>query len=138
MLNNCCILLVDDDRDTQDLYRTALQYDGASVIVTGSACEALQLLVLHQPDILISDVVLPKVDGFSLIRSIRGSSVRSVRQIPAIAVTGFAAPDIFFRAQRAGFDRCLLKPTDLDNLAQEILKLVSPTVTVWSWNSQAS
>lgn len=138
MLNNCCILLVDDDRDTQDLYQTALQYEGATVIVTNSAREALQLLVLHQPDILISDVVLPTVDGFSLIRSIRGSSICGIRQIPAIAVTGFAAPDIFLRAQSAGFNRCLLKPTDLEDLAQGILDLTSPTAIDWIWNSQAS
>jgi CheY-like chemotaxis protein len=75
------------------------------------------------PDVLISDISLPAEDGYSLIRRCRSNASASLRTMPAIAVTAFAAPEDVERSLAAGFDEHLSKPLDIDRLLASIARL---------------
>ena len=70
-LDGLTILVVDDEPDTRELLKQGLEYCGAKVSVAGSAAEAVDSIVESVPDILISDVGMPGIDGYDLIRQIR-------------------------------------------------------------------
>jgi CheY-like chemotaxis protein len=83
--------------------------------VVGSAAEALDALVSFNPDILISDIGMPGVDGYDLIRKIRGLPQKT-RKIPAIALTAYTRVEDRLNALRAGYDMHVPKPVELAEL----------------------
>ncbi|MDQ2780681.1 MAG: ATP-binding protein [Pseudomonadota bacterium] len=106
------ILLVDDEADGREMLTRMLQSQGAHVDAAASAEEALHRMAAALPDVLISDIGMPRVDGYELIRRVRRSSEPQMRRIPAIALTAFARVDDAARARTAGFERHLSKPVD--------------------------
>lgn len=118
------ILAVDDSPDTRELLMVLLQQHGAEVITASSAAEALALLQTAQPDVLISDIGMPEIDGYSLIRQIRALPTESGGQIPAIALTAYAREDDRQRALDSGYQRHLAKPLDVATLVQTVVALV--------------
>src|SRR5215212_2063061 len=115
-LDGLRILAVDDEADTRELLRKGLEYCGANVQVVGSAAEALDGLVSFAPDILISDIGMPEVDGYDLIRQIRSLSANKGRRIPAIALTAYTRVEDRLHALRAGYDMHVPKPVELAEL----------------------
>jgi PAS domain S-box-containing protein len=114
-LDDMRVLVVDDEVDTRELLRQGLEYCGAKVKVVGSAAEALDALVSFNPDILISDIGMPGVDGYDLIRKIRGLPQKT-RKIPAIALTAYTRVEDRLNALRAGYDMHVPKPVELAEL----------------------
>jgi PAS domain S-box-containing protein len=114
-LDDMRVLVVDDEADTRELLRQGLEYCGAKVKVVGSAAEALDALVSFNPDILISDIGMPGVDGYDLIRKIRGLPQKT-RKIPAIALTAYTRVEDRLNALRAGYDMHVPKPVELAEL----------------------
>lgn len=106
------ILLVDDETDGREMLTRMLQSEGARVEAAASAEEALTRLATALPDVLISDIGMPKVDGYELIRRVRRRGDANWRQLPAIALTAFARDEDATRARAAGFERHLCKPVD--------------------------
>ncbi len=90
ILNGLRVLVVDDDPDTRELFTFVLKEKGAAVSVTASAQAALVALQATPFDLLVSDIGLPNVDGFTLLRQVRALAVEATAQIPAMAITGFA------------------------------------------------
>src|SRR5205085_1075588 len=88
-LDDLRILVVDDEADTRDLLRRGLEYCGARVQDVGSAAEALKAMEASIPDILISDIGMPGVDGYDLIRQVRKLPVHQGGRIAAIALTAY-------------------------------------------------
>jgi PleD family two-component response regulator len=78
------ILVVDDEADTRELLKQGLEYCGAKVTVVGSAPEALDELMAKVPDVLISDIGMPGIDGYDLIRQVRGLPGDLGGKVPAI------------------------------------------------------
>jgi CheY-like chemotaxis protein len=115
-LDGLLILVVDDEPDTRDLLRQGLEYNGARVRVAASAAEALAALGNEVPDILISDIGMPEVDGYDLIRQIRGLQVESGRRVAAIALTAYTRVADRLQALRAGYDMHVPKPVELTEL----------------------
>ena len=115
-LDGLKILVVDDEADTRELLRQGLEYCGAKVKVVGSAAEAVDGLVTFVPDILISDIGMPEVDGYDLIRQIRGLPTNKGRKIPAIALTAYTRVEDRLQALRAGYDMHVPKPVELAEL----------------------
>ena len=109
-LNGLHVLLVDDDRDNLDLLRFVLQQDGAIVTALTSPLEALDLIPKNPPDLIVSDVGMPNIDGYDFIRQVR--ALPHSRQIPAFALTAFAQQEDREKAIQAGFQAYITKPVN--------------------------
>jgi CheY-like chemotaxis protein len=119
--SNLKLLIVDDDPNTRTLLSEALEGRGADVRASASAREARQTLVLWHPDLMISDVGMPRENGYDLIRRVRDLPPSEGGRIPAIACTGYARAEDRARAMDAGFDAVVAKPVDLDLLVETIV-----------------
>ncbi|HEX6280578.1 MAG TPA: PAS domain S-box protein [Pyrinomonadaceae bacterium] len=117
-LSDMRVLVVDDDPDALELMHMFLKIEGADVVKAKSAKEALELLSAYSYDLLISDLGMPEMDGFELIRSIRTST--PPEHLPAIALTGFASEGDKTRLRSAGFQAHLPKPIEFADLMQRI------------------
>jgi PAS domain S-box-containing protein len=115
-LDGLLILVVDDEADTRELLKEGLQYCGAKVSLAASAEEALDALVSTSPDVLISDIGMPGVDGYDLIRQVRGLPRDRGGNIPAIALTAYTRTEDRLQSLRAGYDMHVPKPVELAEL----------------------
>ncbi|MEA5506535.1 ATP-binding protein [Halotia wernerae UHCC 0503] len=121
------ILVVDDDVDSRDFIVFVLQQEGAEVIAASSALEALQTLKQTKPDVLISDISMPGMDGYMLIREVRTWTPEQGGEIPAIALTAFARNYDRQQALQAGFQIHLPKPFDAEELVAAVVRLTGLT-----------
>ena len=108
------VLVVDDDEDARDSMATLLAACGATVVTADSAREALEVLrgEKNAQDVLVSDISMPDVDGYALLRSIRAASPGVAATVPAIAVTAYAGPMDRELSLAAGYRFHLSKPVD--------------------------
>jgi CheY-like chemotaxis protein len=102
-----------------------LQQSGATVQVTNSAAKALELLKVFQPHLLISDIGMPEVDGYMLLRQIRQQSTNPNQPIPAIAVTAYATEVDRQKVIEAGFHRHLSKPVEPQELLNTVREMLA-------------
>jgi hypothetical protein len=119
------LLVVDDEIDTRELIVFILEECGAQVRAVASAAEALEALAQMQPDLLLSDIGMPEMDGYMLIRQIRAKSAEEGGEIPAIALTAYAGETDNQQILKAGFQKHLTKPIEPDELAIAIASLMS-------------
>jgi PAS domain S-box-containing protein len=115
------ILVVDDDPDSQHLVTFAVQQAGAEVVAVSSASEALQSLQRVQPDILVSDIGMPDMDGYAMMREIKAMPLNL---FVTIALTAYASEADKQQALDAGFQRHFTKPIDPFALINAITQLV--------------
>ncbi len=115
-LDGLKILVVDDEPDTRELLRQGLEYCGATIKTAGSVAEALDELKGPLPDILISDIGMPGLDGYDLIREVRRLPVARGGKIAAIALTAYTRIEDRLQALRAGYDMHVPKPVELAEL----------------------
>ncbi|WP_414585081.1 PAS domain S-box protein [Scytonema sp. PCC 10023] len=120
------ILVVDDDADMRDLAAFILTQSGAQVTTAASAAQALTLLNQSVPDLLLCDIGMPEMDGYSLIRQIRKWSARQGGSIKAIALTAYAGEINQQQALAAGFQMHISKPVEPEMLVQTIVQLLHP------------
>ncbi|MEH1975320.1 MAG: response regulator [Nostoc sp.] len=123
-LNGLQALLVDDDRDSREFIAFVLEQYGAQVTEADSAHDALNNLMQTKFDLLISDIGMPDMDGYTLIRQIRKQSPDRGGEIPAIALTAYAGEIDRQQALTAGFQQHISKPIELEVLIQAILTIV--------------
>ncbi|MBN3905379.1 MAG: PAS domain S-box protein [Nostoc sp. NMS1] len=124
-LNGVKVLLVDDERDTRELIAFILEQSGAIVTQTASAVEALQTMPQFQPNLLLSDIGMPEIDGYMLMRQIRAMSPEQGGTIPAIALTAYAGEADYQQAIAAGFGQHITKPVEPAKLVRAIANLIS-------------
>jgi signal transduction histidine kinase/CheY-like chemotaxis protein len=118
------ILVVDDESETRELLGYVLEQCGSTFAVAPSAGDALAALRDSTFDVLVSDIGMPDVDGYALIRSIRSLPANRGGLIPAVALTAYARSEDRTKALRAGFDVHLAKPIDPAELLVVIATLV--------------
>ncbi|MDM9379555.1 PAS domain S-box protein [Chlorogloeopsis sp. ULAP01] len=118
------ILAVDDDPDARELLTVLLTQYGAEVLSVASAPEVLANLASFQPDVLVSDIGMPDVDGYTLLQQIRTLSPAKGGQVPAIALTAYARENDYQRALTCGFQRHVTKPLEPEQLVQAVVALV--------------
>ncbi|MBD2213684.1 MASE1 domain-containing protein [Nostoc linckia FACHB-104] len=123
-LSGLHILVVDDDRDTGEFLTIMLENLGASVTAVNSAGEALEIIAQSPPDLLLSDIAMPGIDGYMLIRLIRTMPPEKGGKIPAIALTAFAGEMNQKQALAAGFQMHLAKPVELGKLLSATTELL--------------
>ena len=118
------ILLVDDQADVREFFSFVLEQYGATVTAVESAAQALETLAQSKPDILLSDIGMPLMDGYMLLREVRKLPPEQGGQIPAIALTAYAGEINYNQAMAAGFQKHLPKPVELGDLATAIVSLI--------------
>ena len=110
------LLVVEDDKDARDIFCAMLDYEGAMVLGTASAEEALAILKTVRPHAIITDIVLPGRDGFWLLQQLRSS--QRMRTVPVVAVTAVAGREEILDA---GFDAYVAKPVRPEGVADAVL-----------------
>jgi CheY-like chemotaxis protein len=122
-LSGVRVLVIDDAPDTLDVLEQILTVSGAATMTAPGAGAALALLEREVPDVIVSDVGMPEVDGFELMRRIRLRAATA--EIPAIALTAFTRQDDRVKALQAGFTDYLAKPVEPAALAAAIRRAVA-------------
>ena len=118
------VLAVDDDPDARELLTVLFAQYGAEVLTVASAASVLANLESFQPDVLVSDIGMPEVDGYSLIKQIRTLTPEKGGQIPAIALTAYARVDDQQRAINSGYQGHVTKPLEPEQLVKAVVALV--------------
>ncbi|MCZ0902830.1 ATP-binding protein, partial [Microcoleus sp. HI-ES] len=124
-LSGMRILVVDDEPDMRELISFLLEDAGAEVVTVAVAREALTALARFQPDLLLSDIGMPGMDGYMLLQQVRTLPPERGGLIPAIALTAYAGEFDRQQALQAGFQRHLAKPIEPDELIKTIVALLS-------------
>ncbi|HEX8423881.1 MAG TPA: ATP-binding protein [Pyrinomonadaceae bacterium] len=124
------VLLVADAPDTLNTLAAVLTGYRATVQTAASAAAALEVLGWYKPSVLISDLMIPCEDGYSLIGKVRAQEKASGDEpIPAIALTAYVRIEDRVRALSAGFNLFVPKPVDPNELITAILSLAEPRTT---------
>jgi CheY-like chemotaxis protein len=123
-LDGLTILVVDDEADTRDLLKQGLEYCGAQVKSAESAAEAMELMKMSVPDVLISDIGMPGTDGYEFIRQVRKLSAHRGGRVAAIALTAYTRIEDRLQALRAGYDMHVPKPVELTELIAVAVSVV--------------
>jgi PAS domain S-box-containing protein len=121
------VLVVDDEPDALRLVRKLLESCGSEVLAANSAVEALGLVESQRPDVLISDVGMPDVDGYELLKRVRALGAERGGRVPAIALTAFARSEDRTRALLAGFLVHVSKPVEPDELVATVASVAGRT-----------
>ncbi|MFT3928408.1 MAG: response regulator [Myxococcales bacterium] len=122
-LEHVRILVVDDENDSRCLVSELLADTGAEVRTAESVSEALKEVRRFRPNVLISDIAMPEADGYQLIRQVRALPANQGGATRAIALTAYARGEDVNRALKAGFQRHLPKPVDLQRLKTIVSRL---------------
>lgn len=122
-LRGATVLVVDDDVDARELMALALRERGARIELADGAEEALAALRGGAVDVMVSDIGMPGIDGYELIRRVRALPRLGAASLACVAVTAFTREQDAIRALREGFDRFLPKPVDAALLAERIAEL---------------
>lgn len=117
------VLVVDDDLDSLELTSIILEPYGVQVAIAASASEAIEANTKFQPELLICDIAMPVIDGYSFIRQIRSLPPEQGGQIPAIALTACAGEKERTQALNAGFQMHVSKPVDPNQLVAVVASL---------------
>jgi len=122
-LDGINILIVDDETDALDLITVELAQHGAQVTAVTNAEDALKALAEKNFEVLISDIGMPKTDGYELMRQIRQQENSTGKRIPAVALTAYARVQDRMQAILAGFSTHIAKPVDANELVTVVASL---------------
>ncbi len=117
------ILLVEDDNSLREIYSIRLTAEGYEIVLAGDGEEALATAVRERPDLVISDVMMPKISGFDMLDILR--STPETKDIKVIMMTALSSEDQRQRGENLGADRYLVKSQvgieDVVNVVHEVL-----------------
>jgi CheY-like chemotaxis protein len=119
------ILVVEDDAASQLLTKVILELEGYEVAVAASSVQAMRLIGVRRPDLILMDVRLCGEDGLSLTRRLRADPMTA--SIPIVAVTALAMSDDLERTIAAGCDAYVVKPVDTRTFAGELRRFLPTT-----------
>lgn len=117
------VLVVDDEIDAAELLQELLEDAGAKVATATTARAALQKLRTFRPEVLVTDLGMPEVDGYGLLREIRKLSTDEGGRTPAIALSAYTRREDAARAFSAGFQTHVPKPVDPEQLLRLVANL---------------
>jgi two-component system, OmpR family, response regulator len=120
------LLVVEDDPTLRDLLAASLRFAGFAVSVTASGAEALRIAASRPPDLVVLDVMLPDLDGFSVLRRLRAGAVPG-RDVPVLFLTARDAGEDKVTGLTAGGDDYVTKPFRLDELIARIRAILRRT-----------
>jgi signal transduction histidine kinase/ActR/RegA family two-component response regulator len=124
------VLVVEDEADARDLAQRVLSECHANVLTASTASEAIAAVEQEKPDVIVSDIGMPDVDGYELLRRIRALGPERGGRVPAIALTAFARTEDRMRALRAGFLVHVAKPVEPSELVATVASVAGRTGSV--------
>ena len=125
-LNNVSVLVIDDELDARNLLKLLLESAGAMVYLAPSAEQGMEHLLTKSVDVLICDIGMPDVDGYSLMRRIRALGDGQKSEVAAVALTAYARLEDRTEAMSAGFQNHLPKPVEPAELLAVVHSLANP------------
>jgi signal transduction histidine kinase len=117
------VLVCEDDPDSRELLRVVLAREGATVRLAAAASEAIDHIRDFRPDVFLSDIGLPLVDGYALIRQIRTLAEDEGGRTPSIALTAYAGCDDARKACAEGYQLHMAKPVHPTELIAQVANL---------------
>lgn len=121
-MSNGTILYVEDNPDNRTLVRRVLMAEGYSVLEAESAQKALDILAQHIPDLILVDINMPDMDGYTLTSQIRSKA--GFASVPIVALTANVMRGDREKSLEAGCDGYIQKPVDIDVLSQQVEKYI--------------
>jgi len=126
-LSGITVLVVDDQADALELIERVLSDCAAEVLTASTAAEAVGLVESERPDVLVSDIGMPDVDGYELLRRVRALGQARGGRLPAIALTALARSEDRTRALHAGFLAHVAKPVESAEIIATVASVVGRT-----------
>jgi signal transduction histidine kinase/ActR/RegA family two-component response regulator len=123
LLRNLRVLVVDDEEDARLLLQTTLAQYGADVAMAASADEAFAEIDRRLPDVLLSDIGMPREDGYSLLRRLRARPASQGGSTPAVAVTAYASASDRLATAASGYQAHVAKPFEPADVALLVARL---------------
>ena len=117
------LLVVEDEPNILELLSASLRYAGFEVITAGAGGEAVQAAQRHRPDLIVLDVMLPDMDGFDVVRRLRGGGAR----IPVVFLTARDSTEDKIRGLTLGGDDYVTKPFSLEEVIARIRAVLRRT-----------
>jgi CheY-like chemotaxis protein len=118
------VLIVEDDHSTRLMYRDFLNHSGFRTADAHNGFQALEKALELRPDLVVTDLAVPGMDGFEFCRKLQQSSATC--NIPILAITGHAEYlDDLERFRHAGITHVLLKPCELDEVVRELRRMLN-------------
>jgi len=123
---NLTLLYVEDEENIRNLLKSAIEDEFKEVIVAGDGSEGLKKFKKYQPDIVVSDILMPIVNGLEMAKSIKDIS----RDTPIILFSAFSEKEKLLSAIDIGVDKYLIKPVDIDELLKTIKEIIAKKLSV--------
>jgi CheY-like chemotaxis protein len=120
-LSHCTIIVVEDHDDARTYLGRFLSALGANVILARDGVEGLEAVKNSDPSLIITDLQMPRIDGFELLDEIRALNPDGKGSVPVIAMTAFVTRAAHARLVNRGFRACLEKPFTAERLMAEVL-----------------
>jgi CheY-like chemotaxis protein len=118
------ILIVEDDPETRQFFSDVFAKGGFHIDQAHNGHQALEKALKSPPDLIITDIAVPGLDGIELCRRLRADE--RTRRIPLLAITGYGDRQYVDRAKSAGANHVLIKPCDGELLVSEARRLLTP------------
>jgi two-component system cell cycle response regulator DivK len=116
------VLVVDDYQDAREMYAEYLSFSGFRVVEAGNGTEAVEKAFALLPDVILMDLSLPGMDGWTATRQLKSDD--RTRHIPVVALTGHALAGASEGARQAGCDAFVTKPCLPDELVLEVRRML--------------
>ena len=113
-----CILVVDDEPDTADMFAEMMQLNGYRVLKSNDGAQALRLVAREKPDLVMLDIMMPDVSGLDVLRFMRRDP--RLEQIPVLVVSAKSTPDEIQTGLKAGARLYLTKPVSYGELQRAV------------------
>jgi len=117
------VLIVEDDPETRHFYQEIFEQDGFRIEQAHNGLQALEKAIQARPDLIVTDIAVPGIDGIELCRRLRADE--RTRSVPVLAITGYGDRRYPDRAIDAGADHVLIKPCGPDVLVSEARRLLA-------------
>lgn len=122
-ISSTIVLYVEDHPDNRMLVRRILQAEGYSVLEAGNAEEALDVVQTQIPDLILMDINMPDIDGYTLTSRLK--AIPQMQHVPIIALTANVMKGDKERSLEAGCDGYIQKPIDVDSLPTQIARFLA-------------
>jgi CheY-like chemotaxis protein len=124
-LTNISVLVVDDDEAAREVLSAVLTAEGAAVTTAATSEAAFEQVDSARPDVMLVDIAMPGVDGFTFVEHLRRRPPAAGGDIPVAALTGYISSHDRAHASRVGFQAYLTKPVDPGELVRTIKELAA-------------